>query len=47
MTWDQGPVVALTYVATWSSRSALPIVQAVGAHFGLTPRRYQSGESGL
>jgi len=37
-----GPVVALTYRATVDV--TLPKIQAVGAVFGLTPSRYQSGE---
>jgi transposase len=31
-----GPIIALTYVSA---------VDAVGAHFGLTPKKYQSGET--
>ncbi len=39
-----GPLVALTYVAAVDDPSRFPKSRNVGAHFGLTPRRWQSGE---
>jgi transposase len=39
-----GPVVALTFRATVDVPSRFANSKAVGAVFGLTPRRYQSGE---
>jgi transposase len=39
-----GPVVALTYRATVDVPARFGKSKAVGAHYGLTPRRYQSGE---
>ena len=39
-----GPVVALTFRATVDQPQRFARSKAVGAHFGLTPRRYQSGE---
>ena len=39
-----GPVVALTYVAGVDEPERFRNARTVGAHFGLTPRRYQSGE---
>ena len=39
-----GPVVALTYRATVDVRARFRNSKAVGAVFGLTPSRYQSGE---
>jgi transposase len=38
-----GPLVALTYVAGMDDPARFVKSQNVGAHFGLTPRRYQSG----
>src|SRR5438045_491969 len=40
-----GPVVALTYRATVDVPSRFRSSKAVGAVFGLTPAKYQSGES--
>ena len=40
-----GPVVALTYRATVDVPARFKNSKAVGAVFGLTPSRYQSGES--
>jgi len=39
-----GPVVALTYRATVDVPARFRNSRAVGAVFGLTPARYQSGE---
>ena len=39
-----GPLVALTYVAAVDDPSRFSKSRNVGAHFGLTPRRWQSGE---
>jgi len=39
-----GPVVAMTFRATIDQPARFARSKAVGAHFGLTPRRYQSGE---
>lgn len=39
-----GPLVALTYVAGVDDPSRFGRARNLGAHFGLTPRRYQSGE---
>ena len=38
-----GPLVALTYVVGMDDPARFAKSQNVGAHFGLTPRRYQSG----
>jgi transposase len=40
-----GAVVALTYRATVDQPQRFVHSQAVGAHVGLTPKRYQSGET--
>jgi transposase len=40
-----GAVVALTYVAAIDDPARFRSSKAVGAHFGLTPRKYQSGET--
>src|SRR6516162_9517772 len=40
-----GPVVALTYRATVDQPQRFVHSRAVGAHVGLTPKRYQSGET--
>lgn len=39
-----GPIVALTYVSAIDDPSRFRSSKTVGAHFGLTPKRYQSGE---
>lgn len=39
-----GPVVSLTYVAAVDDPARFQRSRAVGVHFGLTPKRYQSGE---
>ena len=39
-----GPLVALTYAAAVDDPSRFSKSRNVGAHFGLTPRRWQSGE---
>jgi transposase len=39
-----GPLVALVYVAGVDDPARFSDSRAVGAHFGLTPRRFQSGE---
>jgi transposase len=39
-----GPVTALVYKAGMDDPRRFQSSQAVGAHFGMTPRRYQSGE---
>jgi transposase len=40
-----GPIVALTYRAAVDDPSRFNSSKSVGASFGLTPRRYQSGET--
>lgn len=40
-----GVIVALTYVSAIDDPSRFRSSQMVGAHFGLTPRKYQSGET--
>lgn len=39
-----GPIVALSYVAAVDDPQRFSRSRAVGVHFGLTPKRYQSGE---
>jgi transposase len=39
-----GPLVALTYVTGVDEPGRFRSARTVGAHFGLTPRRFQSGE---
>ena len=39
-----GPLVALTYAAGVDEPGRFRSARTVGAHFGLTPRRFQSGE---
>lgn len=41
-----GPLVALTYVAGMDDPQRFAKSRDVGAHFGLTPRRRRSGETG-
>ena len=40
-----GPVTALTFCSAVDEPARFSRSRAVGAHFGLTPRRYQSGET--
>jgi transposase len=40
-----GPIVALTYACAVDDPSRFRSSKAAGAHFGLTPRKYQSGET--
>jgi transposase len=39
-----GPIVALTYASAIDHPGRFRSSKAVGAHFGLTPKKYQSGE---
>ncbi|MFH5925615.1 IS110 family transposase, partial [Roseomonas xinghualingensis] len=40
-----GPVTALTFCSAVDDPARFSRSRAIGAHFGLTPRRYQSGET--
>jgi transposase len=40
-----GPLVAVTFTTTIDDPQRFTSSQAVGAHFGLTPKKYQSGET--
>ena len=40
-----GPIVALTYAAAVDDPAPFKSSKQAGAHFGLTPKRYQSGET--
>ena len=40
-----GTIVALTYAAAIDDPARFTSSKTVGAHFGLTPSRYQSGET--
>jgi transposase len=40
-----GPIVALTYAAAIDDPGRFRSSRAAGAHFGLTPKKYQSGET--
>ena len=40
-----GAIVGLTYVAAIDDPARFPSSKQVGAHFGLTPKKYQSGET--
>jgi transposase len=42
-----GPIVALTYVSAIDDPARFKSSKAVGAHFGLTPKKYQSGETDI
>jgi transposase len=42
-----GTIVALTYVAAIDDPGRFKSSRMVGAHFGLTPRKYQSGETNV
>lgn len=39
-----GRIAALTYVSTINDPSRFKSSEMVGAHFGLTPKKYRSGE---
>ena len=39
-----GPIVGLTYVAAIDDPARFSSSKTVGAHFGMTPKKYQSGE---
>jgi transposase len=40
-----GPIVALTYASAIDDPGRFTSSRRVGAHFGLTPKKYQSGET--
>jgi transposase len=40
-----GPIVALTYASAIDDPRRFKSSKSVGAHFGLTPKKYQSGET--
>jgi transposase len=40
-----GPIVGLTYVAAIDDPARFSSSKTVGAHFGMTPKKYQSGET--
>jgi transposase len=40
-----GPIVALTYASAIDDPARFRSSKATGAHFGLTPKKYQSGQS--
>jgi transposase len=42
-----GTIVALTYVSAIDDPKRFKSSKAVGAHFGLTPKKYQSGETDI
>jgi transposase len=42
-----GPLVALTFVSAIDDPKRFTSSKAVGAHFGLTPKKYQSGETDI
>jgi len=42
-----GAIVALTFVAAVDDPARFRSSKAVGAHFGLTPKKYQSGETDI
>lgn len=42
-----GAVVAITFTSAVDDPTRFAKARAVGAHFGLTPRRYQSGETDI
>jgi transposase len=42
-----GPLVALTYVSAINDPKRFTSSKRVGAHFGLTPKKYQSGETDI
>ena len=42
-----GPIVGLSYVSAIDDPGRFTSSKTAGAHFGLTPKRYQSGQNGL
>jgi transposase len=44
MTPSVGPIVALTYACAIDDPERFRSSKAAGAHFGLTPKKYQSGQ---
>jgi transposase len=42
-----GPIVGLTYASAIDDPAHFRSSRAVGAHFGLTPKKYQSGETDI
>ena len=42
-----GVIVALTYVTAIDDPARFKSSKGVGAHFGLTPKKYQSGETDI
>jgi transposase len=42
-----GPIVALTYASAMDDPSRFRSSKTVGAHFGLTPKKYQSGQTDI
>jgi transposase len=42
-----GPIVSLTYAAAIDDPARFKSSKAAGAHFGMTPRKYQSGETDM
>lgn len=42
-----GPIVALTYASAIDDPARFKSSKAAGAHFGLTPKKYQSGETDI
>jgi transposase len=42
-----GPIVALTYVSAVDDPKRFKSSKTVGAHFGMTPKKYQSGETDI
>jgi transposase len=42
-----GPIVALTYASAVDDPERFRSSKAAGAHFGLTPKKYQSGETDI
>ena len=42
-----GPIVALTYSAAIDDPARFRSSRAVGPHFGITPKKYQSGETDI
>jgi transposase len=42
-----GPIVALTYASAIDDPGPFKSSKMVGAHFGLTPKKYQSGETDI